>query len=309
MILRPLAEALRTTLLTGWKIGWSFLILLFTDCALRAEETPLVSPSGYIEYWPGTLPVILSAPHGGKLHPKDMPDRGFGKLQRDANTVELAQAMREEMRARFGQVPALIICRLARVKCDCNREIKEAAQGNATAEQAWREYHAFIEEAKTALLVKNPRGLYLDIHGHAHEKQRLELGYLLTKEKIQFTDDALNQPEVWQRSSVHALAKESKLPFSQLLRGPESLGGLFEAAGISSVPSPKAVIDKDDLYFDGGFDVLTHGSRDQGKVDAIQIECPSNLRDTAEDRQKLAGAFDEVISKYMQIHYGVSLKP
>ena len=34
--------------------------------------------TGYIAYHPGTIPLILTAPHGGYMEPADIPDRGYG---------------------------------------------------------------------------------------------------------------------------------------------------------------------------------------------------------------------------------------
>ena len=45
-------------------------LLLAVVCTTRANE--------YIEYIPGTLNIILSAPHGGGLQPDEIPDRDAG---------------------------------------------------------------------------------------------------------------------------------------------------------------------------------------------------------------------------------------
>lgn len=50
-------------------------------------ENPKVGATGYIQYWPGELPVVLAAPHGGRLLPKDIPNRPYGKLLRDTGTL------------------------------------------------------------------------------------------------------------------------------------------------------------------------------------------------------------------------------
>src|SRR5687767_711248 len=77
----------------------------------------------YIEYLVGNLPVILSAPHGGRERPTEIPDREQGTFAFDTNTQELARAVAEELHERTGGWPHLIICRLHRRKVDCNREI------------------------------------------------------------------------------------------------------------------------------------------------------------------------------------------
>ena len=94
----------------------------------------------YIEYVAGNLPVIISAPHGGRERPAELPDREQGTFAFDTNTQELARAAAAELHARTGGWPHVVICRLHRRKVDCNREIIEAAAGNPTAEQAWKEF-------------------------------------------------------------------------------------------------------------------------------------------------------------------------
>jgi len=65
-----------------------------------------------------------------------MPDRKEGKALKDAFTQELARLIRDDLTKRFGAAPHLVVCRLHRTKVDRDREIGEAAQGNAAAAQA-----------------------------------------------------------------------------------------------------------------------------------------------------------------------------
>jgi hypothetical protein len=282
--------------------------LFFVVCSFVVSRaaSPRVSPTGFIEYWPGTLPIILSAPHGGSLAPKELPDRQYGKIMRDEKTIELATAMRDELQKKYGAAPALIICRVTRHKLDCNREIVEAAQGDALAEKGWKEYHAFIDEAERDLLKRHPHGLYLDIHGHAHAKQRVELGYAITSKDLLLPDADLDKLAA--KSSIRGLQAVTKTPLSQLLRGPASLGALLGASGISCVPAPEAVLEKDDSYFDGGYDIRQHGSMNGGKIDAIQLEHPKSLRDTKEHRATMATALTEALGKFWEANYGTALK-
>src|SRR5690606_18517561 len=92
--------------------------------------------NGYIEYTPGTLPLIISAPHGGGLRPTEIPDRTTGTTVTDLNTEELARAVAAAFEQRTGERPHLLVSRLARIKLDPNRELAEAAAGNAYAEHA-----------------------------------------------------------------------------------------------------------------------------------------------------------------------------
>jgi N-formylglutamate amidohydrolase len=296
-----------------WLAGWLCSLVASwaaSDCSFAEEKSGAASrkgETGYIEYWPGELPIVLSAPHGGRLAPKELPNRTNGRLQRDALTAELAMEMREALRRRYGSGPHLVICHLARVKLDANREIEEAAQGGAVAEKAWFEYHGFLSEAEVAVMSKFPRGLYLDIHGHSHEKQRVELGYLLGKDEIQWPPQRLNLPEVAVRSSIRPLAQSSDEDFASLLKGPTSLGGLLEQRGVPSIPAPGAQVDSADLYFNGGYNTRRHGSLDGVGLDAIQLEVPRKFRNEKADREALARALADALEPYFEKHFKMAL--
>ena len=50
--------------------------LAFLLVALMATKT--LAQTGYIDCFPGTLNIILAAPHGGELTPASIPDRTAG---------------------------------------------------------------------------------------------------------------------------------------------------------------------------------------------------------------------------------------
>ncbi|KAG0273978.1 hypothetical protein BGZ95_010213 [Linnemannia exigua] len=162
------------------------------------------------------------------------------------------------------------------------------------------------------------RGLLLDIHGHAHATNLIEIGYLLNGTVLNMDDDRLNAyaPRT-KGSSIRSLINRvvssstsssastsgpgtdfSALPqqgiqFSKLIRGgrTESLGGMFQAQGLNAVPSPEFQAPcQECVYFFGGYTVQRHGSSEfpyhhkdsdlasNGAMDAIQLELPKILR-------------------------------
>ena len=260
----------------------------------------------YVEYIPGELPLILASSHGGRLLPDEIPDRGYGVLRNDLNSLELTMAMRQALIDLTGQAPHVILSHLHRSKLDANREIEEAAQDSPYAEQAWREFHDWIVAARATVSADFGRGLFLDIHGHGHDIERLELGYLLTSAELNRPDINLNSLDVVARTSIRELGRTSPIPFSQLLRGPTSLGGLFEDEEIPSVPSPAAPGPGDDPYFRGGYNTRRHGSlSDSEVIDGVQIEHHyRGVRDTGESRAEYAARAALVIRAFMLEHYG-----
>jgi hypothetical protein len=262
----------------------------------------------YIEYQAGDLPVILSAPHGGRERPSELPDREQGTFSFDTNTQELARAVAAELHSRTGHWPHLVLCRLSRRKVDCNREIKEAAAGNPLAEQAWQEYQGYLDAAHKAVVNQQGRGLFIDLHGHGHPTQRLELGYLHTAEQLAVDDEHLNDPRNAAESSLRAIAALSRTSYAELIRGQQSFGALMEKEGFLCSPSPSNPR-PDAPFFRGGFNTQRHG-RDAAPLAGLQIETNSRgVRDTGESRAKFARGLAATLDKFLEVHVGVSLAP
>lgn len=265
---------------------------------------PRVSASGFIKYWPGTLPIVISVPHDGALMPMEIPDRTEGVTVRDSHARALAEALRAALTKKFGGAPHLIICEISRKKVDCNRELAGATQGHPLAIQAWQEYHGLIDTAEQSILARTPHGLYLDLHSHGHPHKRIEIGYLLKPDDLKLTDQGLNTDEtVRARSSIKELGRLTPGGFAELVRGKTSLGGLLEERGLAALPSPKQTLAAGEPYFNGAYDVVAHGSRDKAQLDGVQLEMPLPMRDTPEHRAATAQALADALEVYFERHY------
>jgi hypothetical protein len=266
--------------------------------------------SDYVEYIAGDLPLIISAPHGGTLRPAEIPDRKGGEFTSDANTEELARTVQKAFYTSFGHRPHIIICRLDRRKVDCNREIAEGAGANAGARQAWTDYQQFIETAQTNVIARYGKGFYIDLHGQSHAIKRIELGYCLSEKQLVDADELLNQTILGDRSPIRSLVRRTGVPFSELLRGTNSLGALLAAKGYPAVPSPNMPTPKSgEPYFGGGYNVRRHGSMAGGPVDGVQMEVNyAGLRDSSINRARFAAALAQVFDAYFARYYDLDLK-
>lgn len=278
--------------------------------AVAEQPKAIFGAHEYIEYLPGSLPIVIGAPHGGSLKPRELPDREEGKTMQDAFTQELARTIRESMIGRFGAAPALVICRLHRSKLDCNREVNEATQGSPGARQAFDDFHSFINQACDAVGKQAGAGLYIDLHGHRHEQELVEVGALVRAEKLAMSDAELDAGDfIPRQSSIRELDKRSPESFSALLRGPRSLGGLLEARGFAAIPSPAHPAPGNNPYFNGAYSVAAHGSRDKGTISAIQIECPFKaVREKPESRAKFSATLCDALEEYFRVHFQMDLK-
>lgn len=255
----------------------------------------------WIESIAGDFPVVISVPHGGAIVPATIPDRTSGTTVTDSNTIELGRALSAAIAARTGRQPHLIICHLRRTKLDANREVLEATGGNALAQTAWTEYHGFIDQAATRAIASSGRGLYIDLHGHGHTIQRLELGYLLGAASLNLSDAQLNTGAFASQSSLRLALPYTNATFADLLRGPQSLGGLLGPAQ-PSVPSPASPSPGSDPYFEGGYSTERHTARLPG----LQIETNfTGVRDSAGNRAASAGRMADAIVAFLKTHLGL----
>ncbi|MEL6805448.1 MAG: T9SS type A sorting domain-containing protein, partial [Bacteroidota bacterium] len=265
--------------------------------------------TGFVEYRAGNLPIIISAPHGGNWRPDSIPDRNCSGCSYgiDSYTRVISWGMYDAFVEQTGCYPHLIMNRLHRIKFDANRDIGDAADGNLLVEQAWQNYHAFIDSAKAKLTADFGRGLFLDIHGHAHTIQRIELGYLLSRAELQMPDSSLNSIDLIAESSIRSLSGDNIQAFShaQLLRGVESLGSLLDLQGFPSVPSfTDPHPNGNEAYFSGGYNTVRHGSRDNGgSIDAIQIELNQSIRFDDSTRAVLIDSLTASALAYYSLHY------
>jgi len=286
--------------------------VIFTALLGRAAEpAPGTSTFGerdFVEYVAGDLPLILTVPHGGRLVPEEIPDRTAGVRDSDAHTEELARIVAEVLHERTGHFAHLIICHLHRRKLDANREMVEAAAGHPLAEQAWREHHGFIEQACAAAVARFGTAFLIDLHGHGHPGQRLELGYLHTTEELAQEEAILNAPDFAAAGSLRLAAARWPGPYVELLRGSASLGALLEAEGFRATPSPSAP-EPIAPYFRGGYTVARH-CQPAPHVAGLQIECNRvGVRDTPENRLAFAHALVTALEKFLPARLGLSLHP
>ncbi|MCE1189490.1 MAG: hypothetical protein LWX56_10140 [Ignavibacteria bacterium] len=260
----------------------------------------------FIEYWPGTLPIVISVPHDGKLKPDEIPNR-HASTRADVFTQDIALKVREYFYEKFHQYPHIIINQLHRSRLDANRNVEEAAAGNDLAKEAWEDYHHFIEYASSVVANEYGKGLYIDLHGHHHDIQQLELGYLLAPEELQLPDSLLNTDYFIEKSSIRHMVRNTVEPltFMEIVRGKKSLGAMFVQHGYQAVPSPDfETPPTEDLYFPGGYDTYRHGSSGSGVIDGIQIETNiKGLRDNAGNIARFAKTMTDVVTEYLQTYY------
>lgn len=248
--------------------------------------------NNFIEYVVGNLPIVISVPHGGYLKPPVIPDRTLGTAGRqDTKTQELAREIIESFREQTGKYPHVIINRLHREKLDANREVFDAAQDDSIATTAWQEFHDFIDSAQHAVEKESGKSLYIDLHGHRHTWQVVELGYLLVSNQLMMSDRQLDSLAANPVTSFGRYLNRAGSAPSRSIRGDLSFGAQLQRNGIASVPSPGLPHPDGNPYFSGGYNLEQHSAFSGRKAWGIQVELPTGIREDDARRRAFAAAF------------------
>ncbi|MBL0053004.1 MAG: T9SS type A sorting domain-containing protein [Bacteroidetes bacterium] len=269
--------------------------------------------NNYTQYHIGSLPIVISVPHGGLVAPVIIPDRTCNSPTTvwDNYTIELGRQIDTALYNLTGCHPHLIICNMRRTKVDCNRNIADGACGNSQAETVWTEFQHFIDTAE--ILAQSQfagKAFYIDLHAHGHAIKQLELGYGISGAGLTNTDNVLNTAPYIASSSIEnsVATNVNGYTHAQLLRGTYGLGTLFVNAGFPSVPSMQTPNPGGNPYFSGGYNTYNHTCILQGNtVNGVQIETPSTVWSSYSNRKKFADSTAAVLANYLMIHQNINL--
>jgi N-formylglutamate amidohydrolase len=149
-------------------------ILLATACGGAGGGVPApppkvegLSPASYVTVETGTLPVVLSAPHGGTTPLPGVAERVAPDATTvlDTATLELATAVQGQLFALTGRKAHLVAALASRKYVDFNRSAAEAYE-DAKVAPVYGYYHAALQAAVTAARAQSPAGaILLDLHG------------------------------------------------------------------------------------------------------------------------------------------------
>lgn len=232
-------------------------MLLLLLLSLPAEEK--LDPARYLTVIKGDLPIILSAPHGGRLKVPGVPERkGEGIAQfttgRDENTAEMTLALAAILEQVFGAKPHVVVAHFERKYLDANRPATSAYEV-PEARPLYDAYHAALDAACKQVQKDFGRGLLLDIHGQASDVDAIYRGTVNGKSVTLLT----------QRFGQAAVT------------GEKSILGVLAKKGYKVLPANDAADQKETKY-NGGHIVQTYGSHGGSGIDALQLELGTALR-------------------------------
>ncbi len=271
--------------------------LAFAFCALLALGQGSARAQDFAQRFvatiQGDLPIILSAPHGGRDRLPGLADRtppapdqakkfaawgGFVGGAGDTGTLEIAERTAARLKARFGKSPYLVVNRAQRRYVDANRpaELAYDLPGDGGPREIHDAYHKALAAMRQDVIRRFGRGIVLDIHGQATEKGTVFRGTSFER-------------------SVNALLKRSG---RVALDGTASVFGGLAARGYPVNP-PIGSSAREDRFYGGGFITSSYGSAGGGEVDAIQIEFGSDFR-TPQRRDRTADDLAEAIAAFAE---------
>jgi hypothetical protein len=128
----------------------------------------------------GNLPILITCPHNGKVHPNGIPERegsnlpiechgNFNKLA-DSFTQDIAVGIAENIFRLTKKEPYVVIANYHRKYIDANRS-KTSVYEVPQAKKFYNEYHTkiarFIRKIRVGNKYGNGLGFIFDIHGIA----------------------------------------------------------------------------------------------------------------------------------------------
>ena len=230
----------------------------------------------------GSLPIILSAPHGGNFTIEGVPERKGEGVKRfvrtkdmwtDQLTVNLADAIEKKT----GKRPYVVVANFHRKFIDANRSA-DLAYESPEAKPVYDSYHRAIASARREVLLRWGQGMLFDVHGQAAEAKAIFRG----------TQNG--------QTTSHLVGKFGQ----EALSGEKSVFGLFAKESIDVIPDLGP--GHRETRSTGGYTVRTYGSSSGGAMDAIQLEFGRELRllkNNDETADKVANAIVEFSQRYL----------
>lgn len=278
-----------------------FGLLLVVFCSGQVNPPPgaVHDTQNWTNFYPGNMPLVISVPHGGTWNLTEVKDRSCegAVTVTDSYTRELAFEISETMNKYYGIRPYVIVCNITRKDVDQNREITEGTCGDPLMALPWNTFHTYIDTALAEAVRKFGSCLYIDLHGHGHPDQRLELGYMIKEKQL---SAFFNQAELINPSTTslgNLLTQSGTGSLRDWLYGKHAFGTLMAEKGFPSVPSQQDPYPKEgEKYFNGGYNTRRYTGVNYPNVFGWQIE--SNLKGVrdAAGRPVFAAAFCEVIT-------------
>ena len=227
--------------------------------------------SKYFEIGKGTVPIILSCPHGGYKKPKRIPDKRFGVQIPDRNTYFIAKQILLALKNQNIDL-YFILNKIHRSKVDLNRPPRSKLAFNKSsieAENIHQLFHDQLLNFTQESVQKYNKALIIDFHGFT--KPYMEYPDIIFGNVFGKTLQILENPHVencdkyWGCSQLYNEIAES---FT-----------LDDGLALSDI----------NIAYSGGY--ITHRFYNVPKVNAIQLEVAKFIRMEQESTNRFIKSF------------------
>jgi len=264
---------------------------------------PTTGTRGFIEYLPGSLPLIIAAPHGGYEEPEDLPWLAGTRQGRDENSLEAALDLALQIEDLTGETPHLVLNHLHADILNAAASQEDGAGEHADTQAAWEEFHSFIRTSKSEVISAWGAGHYIDFHANRHDEGWVQVGVGLTAATLDEDDDAI-RASCTDSTVAHLCTTGADL--LELTQGATSLGGLLASKGHSSVPSPDQPSPGAGNFSASSWNTWEHGSHLGGRIDATLLDNHRSMLSEAE-RAGYTRDLAEAIIAFLNTHYDAGL--
>lgn len=244
--------------------------------ASKAEpnDQPADGPEAFVYAQKGDLPILITAPHGGRVEiagiaPREWRESGRVNIVSDWNTDRLAEKTAADILRRTGKRPYVVIARFHRRSLDANRP-EDSAYQNGEAKPYYDAYHEKIHEFAGDILEHWDQGLLVDLHG-----QRLMPSTIMRGTRDGKTCAPLIDRYGWKP-----------------IMGPDGLMGVLAKQGYAIFPATEGTTEGQWTH-QGSYTVAEYGK--VPRMNAIQLEIGIDLRRTPELADRLAVALAKAL--------------
>ena len=235
----------------------------------------------YFEIKQGTVPIVLSCPHGGYLKPSFVHDKKKGFKIPDRGTFLIAKGILNALRRRDIEIYS-ILSKIHRSKIDFNRpgRFQEAFNHQNDSFKIGRKFHSFYHTELMKLvdhcIYKHDRCFFIDFHGFTKPNEEypdIIIGCLFGNTlNFQSDDQAQSKTEF-----------EGYWGYSQLVKELSNYFMLDNGLGKSNY----------NIAYAGGY--ITYQFYKKDKVNAIQLEVSKEIRMDLENLNRFMAAFSNSI--------------
>ncbi|MBN1801343.1 MAG: N-formylglutamate amidohydrolase [Candidatus Lokiarchaeota archaeon] len=230
----------------------------------------------YVHCEQGSIPIILSVPHDGRIECENIPKRTSGILGFDKGTMKLAKDLTDwfvkisQERIGKSHTPSQVVSKIRRSQIDLNRSPNQAFyEKSDIASKIFKKYHDTIRNITTENISKHGISILIDIHGFESHKRPpgfRDVDVILGTDNLKsfYSEDI------------------PKLQWNNTIRG--KLIRKFLKLGVPIAPGNPW---EEEIVLKGGYIVQEHGASNNPRSRAIQIEFSDRLRLRNEDLKNL----------------------